>query len=449
MRCWFGITLVLLFWNGEFFCEGNQDKCFTIIPTECSFFETQIISDETCSDADVCQRPLNFTYLQINPFFHFLEYVTDGIFRICCGNCKTLSKGNQNIIDIADLNADSINSSDFLFPVLGFHSTTRLYGYHFIPILDLSTGYYLTKEHTRGEIMERLIRSCVNLWPLLVIVLILSLIAGFIVWVMETWINKGEFRRMFFSGWIDGFWWGFISMTTVGYGDKVPKTVISRLFSVVWILIGITICSMFTASLTNEISSASTQEKNDMHGGNIGSIKNRVFDASLIAKHGGTLKETKGISLTDDIMELTKMLNSGEINGFFLDKYTFMYIMKSNDTIHNNTHLRNAQQFLEEIVKTKKVYVGEAMSFGLLIKDEDVYEYFNEFITNNQALIETCMTLALNVMNTAIKNSGHNLFSPSSGHFYPTLIVVGCTLGVILIFGIVYEIYRKRRVSPS
>ena len=49
---------------------------------------------------------------------------------------------------------------------------------------------------------------------------------------------------------MDGFWWGFVTMTTVGYGDKVPKTFVARLFSVMWILMGITMTSLYVAELS-------------------------------------------------------------------------------------------------------------------------------------------------------------------------------------------------------
>ena len=42
------------------------------------------------------------------------------------------------------------------------------------------------------------------------------------------------------------------------YGDKCPKSILARLFAVGWILIGITLCSMFTASLTTAITTSTT-----------------------------------------------------------------------------------------------------------------------------------------------------------------------------------------------
>ena len=67
------------------------------------------------------------------------------------------------------------------------------------------------------------------------ICLFMVVISGFICWSMETRGNKEEFPRSLMVGWFEGIWWSFISMTTVGYGDKVPKSVAARLFSIVWI----------------------------------------------------------------------------------------------------------------------------------------------------------------------------------------------------------------------
>ena len=40
------------------------------------------------------------------------------------------------------------------------------------------------------------------------------------------------------------------------YGDKTPKGPIARVFAVFWMLVGITLCSMYTATLTGAITSA-------------------------------------------------------------------------------------------------------------------------------------------------------------------------------------------------
>ena len=71
--------------------------------------------------------------------------------------------------------------------------------------------------------------------------LFITMIFGGIVlqWLETGDISKGD----------NPFWWAIVTMTTVGYGDKAPKRIMGRLFAVVWILIGITITSMYICLL--------------------------------------------------------------------------------------------------------------------------------------------------------------------------------------------------------
>ena len=78
-------------------------------------------------------------------------------------------------------------------------------------------------------------------------------------------------------------------MTTVGYGDKAPKFIVTRLLAVIWILVGITICSLFTASLTSEITSAVTPNAPTMEGKTVGIIKGRFYDAGFVTNQRGLI----------------------------------------------------------------------------------------------------------------------------------------------------------------
>jgi voltage-gated potassium channel len=57
----------------------------------------------------------------------------------------------------------------------------------------------------------------------------------------------------------DGLWLAFVTASTVGYGDVVPSTVASRLFSVVVVLLGFGVLSLVTAAIAAAL--VGTQER--------------------------------------------------------------------------------------------------------------------------------------------------------------------------------------------
>jgi len=48
----------------------------------------------------------------------------------------------------------------------------------------------------------------------------------------------------------DGLWLAFTTAATVGYGDVIPHTTASRMFSVLVVLLGLAVLSLVTASLS-------------------------------------------------------------------------------------------------------------------------------------------------------------------------------------------------------
>ena len=82
---------------------------------------------------------------------------------------------------------------------------------------------------------------------------VLLLICGLLVWIFERRGNPEQFGGRPMKGIGSGFWWAAVTMTTVGYGDKAPKTLGGRLVGLVWMFAGIIVISSFTAAMTSSL----------------------------------------------------------------------------------------------------------------------------------------------------------------------------------------------------
>ena len=59
----------------------------------------------------------------------------------------------------------------------------------------------------------------------------------------------------------------------IRYGDKCPKSVVARVFSIIWILLGLIIMAIFTANITSALTALSLQpEPSSLVGAKVGLI---------------------------------------------------------------------------------------------------------------------------------------------------------------------------------
>lgn len=90
---------------------------------------------------------------------------------------------------------------------------------------------------------------------------VVLLIFGVLVWLFERRRNPEEFGGSALSGIMSGFWWSAVTMTTVGYGDKSPRTLGGRVLALVWMFMAIIIISSFTAGIASALTLNQLQGK--------------------------------------------------------------------------------------------------------------------------------------------------------------------------------------------
>ena len=434
-------------------CEAADNMCMYI-----DYRGNNSKVTQRCSQNELCKRNYKVSSINLPPYS--TANLLEKIVHKCCGHCVNFTYINF-FKNITEVTLHSINTSDFIMPFVAKSSAVSLYGYHFIPLVDVPTAFYITPKNK--SVLESLILKCLNLYPLIVICLLMAIISGFIAWSLETWYNKEEFPRTFLTGLFEGFWWSFVSMTTVGYGDKTIKSIPARLFSVIWILIGIAMFGLLTGLLTTEILKAGEPHNHIfMEGSNIGALKFRDYDASLIVKQGGIVKESKSAwNFNSDMFMLISMLRNEDINGIIIDKYTLAYIteyfawkkgnidnyLKSEKHPMGEKYTEREDDiifFKNYTFKTQKSYDGDKLCYGTLVKDKEVYNYFRAAIQDNRLPLDTSVGSELNKIFP--KTEKIELFTSHGEHFLNTTLVLLGILCFICLFGVVYELYTRKKL---
>ncbi len=132
--------------------------------------------------------------------------------------------------------------------------------------MDFSQPYFISHTGVAKRKESQIINILKNLWSWEFISAILALLGvififGFLVWIFERKKNAEEFGGGKGKGLIEGFWWSAVTMTTVGYGDKSPRTTGGRIIGLIWMFMAIIIISSLTASIASSLTVKSINDE--------------------------------------------------------------------------------------------------------------------------------------------------------------------------------------------
>lgn len=187
-------------------------------------------------------------------------------------------------------------------------------------ILDFSYPYYESGIQvmvpSRGgelgkviSLVGAVLRSPRLYYGIGIFVLILLIVAH-LLWYFERRHNP-EFPQDYFHGIWEAFWWAAVTVTTVGYGDKVPKRFLGRFFGLVWMFVGYFVFAYFTASIATTFTVSELQGTingiEDLPGKRIATVANSAsaefldLQTNLLFRDYNTLEETFAAIENDNV----------------------------------------------------------------------------------------------------------------------------------------------------
>lgn len=149
---------------------------------------------------------------------------------------------------------------------------------------------------------------------------------GFLVWLFERKNNKEEFGIGISRGLGSSFWWAAVTLTTVGYGDKAPKTAGGRVIALIWMFAGLVMISGFTAAIASAFTvnqlDVGINSLNDLYDVRVGTVKTSSSEEFL---------QNNGFSYitTNNIEEGLDLIKTKKIDAFVYDAPILKYSIKS------------------------------------------------------------------------------------------------------------------------
>lgn len=126
----------------------------------------------------------------------------------------------------------------------------------------------------------------ISLGQLIGMLLLVLIFSGTIVWWAENKAAQKSDSDRSIKAFSDALWWSAVTMTTVGYGDKVPQTLTGKVIGIVWIFASIILLSLFTANASAIITSAkiesAIQTIGDLKRVRVGAVANSSGEEFLL-----------------------------------------------------------------------------------------------------------------------------------------------------------------------
>ncbi|XP_074627585.1 protein sidekick-like isoform X3 [Acropora palmata] len=362
----------------------------------------QRMVDECCGSCDAYERTV-------------VDFKTDGLGK------KSEKNSNRFLLESLD------TSTDFTFPVHG-NSLQDSYkgGYGYVPVIE-SSGVAFIVSPNASETQSTTFALLMRCLPVLLLPMVTASAAGIVIWIGERTHNPNDFNPSFIEGSWAGLWWAFVTMTTLGYGDRAPLSFYGRTFAVSWISFGLVVISITMAMITTTLTTTTLKSTITIYGTKVAAEYNSP------EYHLGTRRNAKYESGKEyhSMEEITQALFNREVKGILVDAYSA--------GLRNDLFSRPEFR-VNEIVDYKTAY-------GIVLSPNarPLRKCFQSYLTAQRAELFDMIKDKIRPIQTSNstkdeeKSSGR-LLDSSSPQFRNALRYASVSLGVALFFSLIYEV---------
>jgi polar amino acid transport system substrate-binding protein len=152
-----------------------------------------------------------------------------------------------------------------------------------------------------------------ELGTLLAIMLLLPLSIGGLMWALERPGSRPERAGDSAVQTLhDGLYWAAVTMTTVGYGDKTPKTSIGRVLAVLWMIASLALVSLFSSTLVSRMTAENIVGAAQVDRAELGGLRL----AAVTDSSGAEYLDSLGLAYTksDDLRQALRELANGRVD---------------------------------------------------------------------------------------------------------------------------------------
>ncbi|XP_068752748.1 uncharacterized protein [Montipora capricornis] len=246
----------------------------------------------------------------------------------CCGSCsefkttvvdfKRDASNKESAKNSSHFLLNSLDtSSDFTFPIYG-NSLQDSYkgGFGYVPVIESSgVAFIVYPDSTQQNTM---FNATIRILPVLLLPMVTAYAAAVIIWILERTGNANDFHPSFIRGTWEGLWWSFVTMTTLGYGDRAPLSYKGRFFSIVWMYFGLVIIAVTMAMLTSTRTTDILKSTTKIYGSKIAAEQNSP-EYHLGKRRNAKYEPGKEYHSLD---EVTEALLKREVQGILVDAYS-------------------------------------------------------------------------------------------------------------------------------